>query len=59
MVRMQPPAADLQLPYSSEWELELVVTEHWNSTHGGPGGLRSAAKVCAPCSSRVGAFVSL
>ena len=45
MVHMQPPAADLQLPYSSEWDLELLVTEHWNTTNSAQGSLRASAKV--------------
>ena len=45
MVHMQPPAADLQLPYSSEWDLELIVTEHWNTTNSAQGSLRASAKV--------------
>jgi hypothetical protein len=48
MVHMQPPAADLQLPYSSEWDLELIVTEHWNTTNSAQGSLRASAKVRPP-----------
>ena len=29
---MQAPAADLVLPYSSSWDLEVTVTETWNSS---------------------------
>ena len=37
---VQKPAADLMLPYSSSWTVEVTVAEHWNSTRDGRSNLR-------------------
>ena len=38
----QAPAKDILLPYTSKWDIQVSITEHWNSTMVAQGSLRRA-----------------